>query len=347
MTGAVQLIQKERNTVKGLGSLKYKRIIALVLALALAVSLSACGGPKKEDRWVHTKTTFRNSAYTWVTENSYDEYGNLTKSVDTVSDPLGEGGEGQGGEEPRTGLTVSYEYKDLMIRKARVERYYDQVSEYVYDDEGKLAEKTVFSESGMTLTIREIYQYDENDRLAAATSEFLNADGELETMYYETYKYNENGDPTLIARVSIVGDTEYPVYERHVFDEAGRETEVSRYDGSLSDPSCLTWTRINSYDEDGNLFLSSIFSPEGELTGEDVNEFDEKGRVIKHSFSGMDEETGTVMEEKYTEIMTYDAAGNLTSLNTLWSDGSADFAEYEYTKISVPAGAMQFKDIDR
>lgn len=274
-----------------------KKLTLLLVAVMLSttLTLSACANGnlvKKEtvhyddDFYIDTIYTYNNGILTEKVENWYSD-----GEVRTTKDVYNYDGK----------LLVSQETYHLdndVWEKSFVHRYgYDQNGNEIFQMGYGV------SEGKESLFATDVNEYNDDGTVAKVAS-FL-YDDELDTFAVLSVmkcSYNSNGQllsEEIYSDVEFNGEIVLDTRTVYVYNQDGSVKEYKMYD---ADDMLIMITRY-TYDENGNVTLEQSYHlDDGEevLGSKSVNEYDQKGRLVKQTVFNLDDESGELEQDYYT-----------------------------------------------
>ncbi|MBQ8604677.1 MAG: hypothetical protein IJ410_07545 [Oscillospiraceae bacterium] len=222
-----------------------KRITAFIMAIVMAITLTACGGgdtPPDAEQQKEIK-----EAKKPVRSELYDEMGTKLADIDYRFNDAGEC------------ITMIVSWVDDFGGD-------DEITSYIYDEEGTLVQKDMSYSYSDYVTSR-YYKYNDDGKLIEESM----GDG-----YDIVYEYDANGNP--VRQSNRTPDGTMTELMRYECDSEGRVVkEITVYDD---------WTFVNeyTYDSDGKV-LNMDYIINGELMSSYGYTYDGEGNLTKQDVS--------------------------------------------------------------
>lgn len=297
--------------------MRFRNLLAFILALLMVFALCACGGEEQEQRDKTEQTQTEDIAamdlltYRVLKKSvTYDPEGEIIQQI-TVEDnedglPAAATIEGE-----RAG-TVTYTYNGkYAVATLHYERADGDHTYYEFADFGDNLKKDTYKDGALGSVWT--YSYDEGCRVADKTyTEPDNAKADKDISY--TYKLNEQG--LVIEELEFVNGKEYFIKEMQ-YDDQGREV---RYSGAYIGRE--PYIRVSEYDDKGNMIKSTEYTGDVEDACTTFT-YDDQGRLLKSVTMA------NGVEDAYEEY-TYDVQGNVVKFSYYERSMGQRHYEYEY-----------------
>ncbi len=264
-------------------------------------------------RCVYTKVYLRDGSLYRQCDVTFDENGNVTKSVCTDNNGYTESWE------------IAYSEKREVIKETNEryniyldEHYGASYSEYKYDDDHRVISNFYKSSEGESY-LREYRFNEKGDQIKFTVK---HETGEIYGYDYE-YVYDENGN--IITEIQTTFDGEIDCITETIYDERSRIIkEVTTYGDSQENHEMLVDKKEYTYDDNGNV-IKYVYTSDIETDCVCEYSYDDKGNQIKAICTLKN--GGKSCNEK-----VYDDSGNCIRRIQTDYDGNISAFEYEYNE---------------